>query len=517
MSLRINNNIAALNGHRNMVRNDAAVSKSLERLSSGMRINRAADDAAGLIISEQMRAQLTGLSQAVMNSEQAVTLVQTAEGALDEMSNLLNKARSLAIHAANDGLNDTNQLQADQSELDNIVDSMGRIASDTQFGTKKLLDGTLSNAKINDKTLASAFSASGLNTNTLTVSITASGVRATPSAPSTMANANVAAIFNTITTGASVDLNATFKAATTFSFSSNAATTVAPVNVTVAAGSTMASALSALNNASSANGVSVSIGAGGVFTIAAADIGTYANGMTFSITGSGSTNTYSAMGAGVTGTNAVADLYYDTTPAATVAISGLTSSRGTSLSAYTAASGGSPAKSATVVFNEARLTAGAAFSYASALAVSGGATFQVGANANQTAQVSLKSMTTNVLGLNSKIASGATTTSMETLKTGQFLLNGKAQDAIMVIDKAIDDVTTARGALGAFQSNTLETAINSLRATQENLTHAESTIRDVDFAAESAQFTKNNILVQSSTAMLAQANQLPQNVLKLLQ
>lgn len=516
MSLRINNNIAALNGHRNMVRNDAAVSKSLERLSSGLRINRAADDAAGLIISEQMRAQLTGLDQAVMNSEQAVTLVQTAEGALDEMSNLLNKARSLAIHAANDGLNDTNQLQADQSELDNIVDSMGRIASDTQFGTKKLLDGTLSNAKINDKTLASAFSASGLNTNTLTVSVTASGVRATPSAPSVMTNPNVAAIFNTITTGASVDLNATFKAATTFSFSANTAATVAPVNVTVAAGSTMASALSALNNASSANGISVSIGAGGVFTVAAADIGTYANGMTFSITGSGSTNTFSAMGAGVTGTNAVADLYYDTA-VPSVAISGLTSSRGTSLSAYVAASGGSPAKSATVVFNEARLTAGAAFSYASALSVSGGATFQVGANANQTAQVSLKSMTTNVLGLNSKIASNATTTSMETLKTGQFLVSGKAQDAIMVIDKAIDDVTTARGALGAFQSNTLETAINSLRATQENLTHAESTIRDVDFAAESAQFTKNNILVQSSTAMLAQANQLPQNVLKLLQ
>ena len=142
MSLRINHNIAAVNGHRNMLKNDMAISSSLEKLSSGLKINRAADDAAGLIISEQMRAQLSGISQAIDNTETAVAMVQTAEGALDEMNSLLNKARELALHAANDGANDTNQLAADQSELDNIISSIDRIANNTQFGTKKILDGT---------------------------------------------------------------------------------------------------------------------------------------------------------------------------------------------------------------------------------------------------------------------------------------------------------------------------------------------------------------------------------------
>jgi len=155
MSLRINHNIAAMNGQNNLAKNDMMVSKSLERLSSGLRINRAADDAAGLVISEQMRAQLSGLGQAINNSETAVNMVQTAEGALDEISTLLLKGRELAVHAANEGANDVNQLTADQSELDNIIDSVNRIAGNTQFGTKKLLDGTLSQAKSNDAAIGS--------------------------------------------------------------------------------------------------------------------------------------------------------------------------------------------------------------------------------------------------------------------------------------------------------------------------------------------------------------------------
>ena len=130
MTLRINHNIAAVNGHRNMLKNDMAISSSLEKLSSGLKINRAADDAAGLIISEQMRSQLAGLSQAIDNTDTAIAMVQTAEGALDEMNSLLNKARELALHAANDGANDTNQLAADQSELDNIISSIDRIATE---------------------------------------------------------------------------------------------------------------------------------------------------------------------------------------------------------------------------------------------------------------------------------------------------------------------------------------------------------------------------------------------------
>ena len=114
MSLRINHNIPSLNGHRNMVKNDMAVSKSLEKLSSGLKINRAADNAAGLVISEQMRAQLNGIKQAMNNTEQAVTMVQTAEGALDEMNNLLSKVKSLALHAMNSGVSDAAQRSAEK-------------------------------------------------------------------------------------------------------------------------------------------------------------------------------------------------------------------------------------------------------------------------------------------------------------------------------------------------------------------------------------------------------------------
>ena len=147
MSLRINHNISSMNGHRQLIKNNDMMSKSLERLSSGLRINRASDGAAGLVISEQMRAQITGLSQAVSNSEAAISMVQTTEGALDEVNSLLNKARELTLHANNSGANDTNQLAADQAELDNVIQTISRISDVTQFGTKKLLDGSLNGAK----------------------------------------------------------------------------------------------------------------------------------------------------------------------------------------------------------------------------------------------------------------------------------------------------------------------------------------------------------------------------------
>ena len=142
MSLRINHNTAAANSHRNLLQNDARLSKSLEHLSSGMKINRAGDGPAALVISEQMRGQVAGLTQAVMNSESAVALVQTAEADLQEVNRLLISMRGLAIHAANDGINDTGMLEADQAELSNAIATIDRIAQSSQFGQKSLLDGS---------------------------------------------------------------------------------------------------------------------------------------------------------------------------------------------------------------------------------------------------------------------------------------------------------------------------------------------------------------------------------------
>jgi flagellin len=145
MSLRINNNIAAINAHRNLLLTTMDLSKSMEKLSSGYQINQAADNPAGLVISEQFRAQIAGLNRAISNSEGSINMIQTAEGALNELNNLLVSMRELAIHAANEGFNDTAQLEADQAEIDNAIKTIDRIAANTQFGTKKLLDGSKAN------------------------------------------------------------------------------------------------------------------------------------------------------------------------------------------------------------------------------------------------------------------------------------------------------------------------------------------------------------------------------------
>jgi len=145
MSLRINHNIAALDAQRNLANTTSSISKVMEKLSSGFRINRAADDPAGLVISEQFRAQIAGLNKAISNSEGSINMIQTAEGSLNEISGLLVSMRELAIHAANEGMNDANQLAADQAEIENAIRTIDRIAANTQFGTKKLLDGTKDN------------------------------------------------------------------------------------------------------------------------------------------------------------------------------------------------------------------------------------------------------------------------------------------------------------------------------------------------------------------------------------
>ena len=145
MALRINHNITSLDAWRNLTQTTQFMQKSMEKLSSGFRINRAADDPAGLVISEQFRAQIAGLNRAVQNSEGSINMIQTAEGALTEINNLLVGMRELAIHAANEGFNDDNQLLADQAEITNAISTINRIAANTQFGTKKMLDGSADN------------------------------------------------------------------------------------------------------------------------------------------------------------------------------------------------------------------------------------------------------------------------------------------------------------------------------------------------------------------------------------
>lgn len=510
MSLRINNNPMSVNGINNLQKNSMMVGKSMEKLSSGLRINRAADDAAGLVISEQMRAQITGLSTAISNSETAVNMVQTAEGALDEMNTVLNKARSLALQAANEGANDTPQLVANQSELDNIISSITRIAENTQFGTKRVLDGSLSTSQINNTQAVSSFNISGpVKAQDYAVEVTASGARATFSAVA-LSNGDAALLTNA-TTGGAVSAASTFDLETTLTLAG-----VEGGEITIAAGTTVGAGLSAINNrlAQLDAGVSVTLGASGEFQIHAEDVGTYANGYSFRMSNSATSGAVTTSSMDVAGVNVEATingLEVTNMGAATAANMTLTleqTNRGTAF--FGSVPINSQELNANITLTESAATSDAAV-YTNAIGIGSGATFQIGANQNQTASVTIDNMRADELG-----RSAISGSSLNSLATGNWLLNGRAQDAIAVIDAAIDDVTSQRGALGAFQSNTLESNINSLKVTRENLTSAESTIRDVDFAVESANFTKLQIMVQSSTAMLAQANQLPQNVLQLL-
>jgi flagellin len=249
MSLRINNNISSLKGQHNLARNDQVMSKSLERLSSGMKINRAADNAAGLVISEQMRAQISGLRQAADNTAAAVSMVQTAEGALDEVNNLLTKARELTLHAANTGVNDTNQLVADQSELDNVLASITRIGMSTQFGTKKLLDGSLSGtsslgAGLDRVRVGNLANNAAISTGTMTVSGTIIQEANLLKASGTQSDTFVFSNGASSVTGFNVGLSATMSTGV------NAAVTIGTGTYTVAAsGLTMTGTADALTAA----------------------------------------------------------------------------------------------------------------------------------------------------------------------------------------------------------------------------------------------------------------------------
>src|SRR5215472_3359275 len=142
MSLSINTNVTAINALNNLNKTSNAVALGIQRLSSGLRINSAADDPSGLIISEGLKAQINGLNQAISNAQDANNLVKTAEGGLNQINSLLVSIRQLAVHAANTGVNDANAVQADQQQIKSALDSIDRIATQTQFGTKRLLDGT---------------------------------------------------------------------------------------------------------------------------------------------------------------------------------------------------------------------------------------------------------------------------------------------------------------------------------------------------------------------------------------
>ena len=408
--MRIQHNIMAMNAYRNYTNNTSALSKNLEKLSSGYKINRAGDDAAGLAISEKMRAQITGLDKAQDNAKDGISLVQTAEGALTEVHDMLNRMYELAEQSANGTFEDGTDRKQLQKEVDQLKSEINRIADSANFNGIKLLDGSMSATKVTKFNHSATTSSAGVD-----VSIMADSVFGS--------------------TGNRIDLN--FKFAAT----------------------------------SSTDKTGVKVGKDGSVTITVANKDK---------DGHTAAEIQALLAKAVaSGTGVSADML-SAVQNATVSGKGITI--GTKTKASWATLAGTTGTMST--------NTGAPL------------TLQIGDTSDSFNQLRVGIRDCHVDALD--------------LTDMKIRDQDSAAKALDKIKSAINYVSDVRGTLGATQ-NRLDHTINNLSVMQENIQDAESTIRDTDVADEMMDYTKNNILIQSAQAMLAQANQVPQGVLQLLQ
>ena len=483
MALRINHNIMALDAHRNLIQNDHELAGSLEKLASGMKINRAADGPASLIISEQMRAQIKGLNQAVDNSQTAIGMVQTTEAALVEISNILVNTRQLAIHAANQGANDKNMLEADQLELNNALATIDRISSNAQFGNKKLLDGsTAANGVgigVGLEFIAATPDTKGSPIQGYEVRVTRLGTQAHKSG-------TVAMTQEMVDQGEELTIVEGGKT----------------VSLTTQKGDTVSQSIGKLSAQIKQIGLDVdlSVNKDGTLNITHNQFGSghsfAVSSSTAGVLSSASRTMEQAMAgqdiAGTIGGQVATGQGQVLTGAQGTMVEGLQVRYTGKVTTPESAGADAPIAGRVGVYQNSPV-------------------FQVGSNVGQTVAVSLVNTNTNVLGRGVENGSG-----FRSLKDVDVRTFDGAVDTQKLVDKAINEVNSTRAQLGAFQRNTLESNLRQLRINVEELTSAESTIRDADMAEEITQYTRNNIMVQAATAMLAQANQQPKAVLALL-
>ena len=388
----INHNMNALNAHRNMGVNNTAAGKSMEKLSSGLRINRAGDDAAGLAISEKMRGQIRGLEQSSRNAADGISMIQTAEGALNETTNILQRMRELAVQASND-TNTASDREEIQKEIDALTEEVDRIANNTEFNTQKLLNGNKS----------------GVGGEIVNAEVTAEN-----------------GIFS-INLGKETQQNQVI--------------TIEGKSYTIQQNEAGNAGITNLKNSLDAT----------------------FDDYTFEVKNNGEIK--------------------------------LTQKEGKDKETVKILIDG---KSQSVKVEKKGVGA-------KAEEVSEGkAHVQVGANAKQSMSIEIGDMRAKALKITDKDGKSLSVASAE-----------EANAAIEAFDAALNSVSSQRANLGAVQ-NRLEYTISNLDNTAENLTSAESTLRDVDMASEMMEYSKNNILNQAAQAMISQANQQPQNVLQLL-
>jgi len=446
-----------MNTHRQLGINSTAGAKSIEKLSSGYRINRAGDDAAGLAISEKMRGQIRGLSQASRNAQDGISMIQTAEGALNETHAILQRMRELAVQSSTD-TNTSEDRTKLQSEMDQLTSEITRISTATEFNTKKLLNGDMGKTYV-------------ATANTMDFSLQ-----------------NVKLTGSDITTG-TYTITATAAGTDTVTLNTNtAATGFAAANITAADGTKFGNYSLNVANISGVPGTAdfTLTGPDGTQTVitgAATDAALAIGGITFDFAdaardvNSNGTIAFSLTNVGID---------FDLSGAKTVVAAPIASYSGGSINL-----GG--------IEFEARWGAATANDVLTLNVTDNAVKFHIGANADQNTSLAINKMDSAALGVDALVI---------TNQTG-------ANAAITTINNALESVSEERAKLGAMQ-NRLEHTIKNLDTSAENLQASESRIRDVDMAKEMMNFTKNNILQQAAQAMLAQANQQPQGVLQLL-
>lgn len=492
MALVINSNIPSLNAQRNLSSSQTTLSTSLQRLSSGLRINSAKDDAAGLAISERMTSQVRGLNQAIRNANDGISLSQTGEGALTSMGDILQRVRELAVQSANSS-NSGSDRNALQSEVTSLVQELDRISQTTEFNGQKLFDGSFGTAtfqigananqvvQLNTASLrttsygnnqveaanvgtldAAAFGANGLTGGTLTVAgyigTEAITYGANSSAKAIASAVNQQTASTGVTAAARTDVELTFGTSGAYILnvrSDNA--TVEQVSFNVSTTNTpegLAEAVQAFNDKSAKSGVTASLNSGGdgiiISNLTGQDIQ-----VSDTISQNAGAVTVQALDSKGVAAGGAGTLVADTNANDSISMG------------Y-------------VLFNSER-------------------SFSVDDDQDEV---------TNSAGANSSTLKDVATIDVTTF--------GNATDALYRVDSALTTVNNLRARLGAMQSR-FENTISNLSTTSENISGARSRIRDADFAQETANMTRAQILQQAGVAMLAQANSLPNQVLTLLQ
>lgn len=482
---RINTNVSALLAQHRLNNANADLKTRLERLSTGLAINRGSDNPAGLIVSERLRSEIQGITAAIDNSERAANVLATAEASLSEISNLLTSIKSLTVEAANTGAFSDEEIEANQLEIDSAVESITRISNTASFAGLKLLNGSLD--YITSGVVASQFTdvrIFGANFGTDTT---------VPVSVDVLQSAERAQLF---ISGGSNAIVSQLPSSVTFEVTGSKGVEV----FQFVSGVTLSQVAAAVNRTSDATGVSASVINGSAVVLTSLTFGSDTFVSVRKLSDGDFFNTVDGLAGSITQRDEGEDVL-------ALVNGNLALGKGTSVTLKSS-----------VLNLEINLTSAAATSLTAGnpytfTLTGGGANFQIGPSVNSSQQVGFGFQSVAASHLGNNIIGF-----LNTITTGgdNSLVAGRAREASTIIDEAIDQIATLRGRLGAFERNTLQTSVRSQQVALENLTAAESNIRDADFAEETSKLTRAQILVNAGTSTLAIANSTAQSVLALL-